>query len=672
LRVVEAVLLLIATLVFSIFCIAPLQSMQGNPAQQAELGVLAGESPPPTWMLPFDDSYIFIRYAQQAHRGHAFQWTTGEPSSGASSFLYPWLLLPGQWLGDDIATWSWWSRGIGILGLWLLGLVTVSLMRSLDLADPWPLATGLAVAWSGPVGFGALSGMESALNAAALLLTVSLWIRVSKVHRMPAAIVLFLLLSILPCLRPENLLLTLLGALAILALPRAPLPRSTAPLILLPGLAVALLNLTLTGLAQPTAVVTKSWLGIAFPDLVTLIKLYLLGLWTEIVPVYVGGRGFLLWPPVGIAALATAATALWSIRRDLSTRGHASAAAPPTPRDLLPLATVWLVLVALSPMSSMPTWQGMRHHHSGLVCAWILAFAGTALLSGRLSGERAVARRWLGLLSFAPAALLLTFIPTWGGLYAEKAIEIHHRHGPAARWLADQKRDFVLLLNDAGLLSLAHDGPAIDVMGLGTPEFAQAYRHGAGSMVEAIARRQPPPVVAAANLDVFRLADLLAKPLLEGLNPANQTLLAEIDLQLLDHTVLDSGVGVDFAHLAGEALVEIRWQPAPDPYRASLALELPGVDGDLELQGCRPLSGGVEVEVPQGVSAARLTAATLTDRPAELRLRGVGAGGADIHQTLEPRRWNELPVDLTAGAVGLRIEVPAEAPPVCLESLSFD
>ncbi len=66
---VEAAALLVATFVFSIFCIAPLKSMQGNQALQSEFGLAPNEEPPPPWILPFDDSYIFIRYAQQAHRG---------------------------------------------------------------------------------------------------------------------------------------------------------------------------------------------------------------------------------------------------------------------------------------------------------------------------------------------------------------------------------------------------------------------------------------------------------------------------------------------------------------------------------------------------------------------------------------------------------------------------
>ena len=209
---VEAAALLVATFVFSIFCIAPLKSMQGNQALQSEFGLAPNEEPPPPWILPFDDSYIFIRYAQQAHRGNALQWNTGEASSGASSFLYPWILLPGQWLYDDIQGWSWWSRAVGIAGLWILGVVTVLLMRTLGLAGLWPLATGLAVLWSGPVGFGAMTGMESALNAAALLLALTLWSKLSRRRHAVTATLFFLLVSFLPLLRPENLLLTLIGS----------------------------------------------------------------------------------------------------------------------------------------------------------------------------------------------------------------------------------------------------------------------------------------------------------------------------------------------------------------------------------------------------------------------------------------------------------------------------
>ena len=669
---VEAAALLVATFVFSIFCIAPLKSMQGNQALQSEFGLAPNEVPPPPWILPFDDSYIFIRYAQQAHRGHAFQWNTGEASSGASSFLYPWILLPGQWLYDDIQGWSWWSRAVGFAGLWMLGVVAVFLMRTLGLAGPWPLATGLAVLWSGPVGFGAMTGMESALNAAALLLALTLWSKLSRKRHAVTATLFFLLVSFLPLLRPENLLLTLIGATAILVLPWAPLPKWTAPLLVLPGLGVALLNLASTGLAQPTAVVTKSWLGIAFPDLLTLIKLYLLGIWTEIGPVYLGARGFLLWPPVGLLALGTAVAALWGLPREILTRDRSSERVSSALRNLRPLALVWIVLLALAPMSSMPTWQGMRHHHSGLVCAWVLAFAGAGVLLDRLTRDHASPARVIQLFSFAPAILLLAFIPTWGGLYAQKAIEIHHRHGPAVAWLEEHSQDSVLLLNDAGILSLAHDGPAIDVMGLGTPGMAKAYRHGAGSMVEAVARRRPLPSIAAANLDVFRLDELLSTPLIEGLDPRDQTVVTEIDLALLDNTVLASE-GIDFAHLESEGRADLRWQPAPDPYLASFALELPGVDGRQQLQGCRPIAKRIEIAVPPEITSIRVVLAPLAGQDSIVRfgLTGAGLGNEARDVMISEGRWNHFEAEVPMGTNRVWLEASARAAAPCLESVAF-
>jgi hypothetical protein len=314
----------------------------------------------------------------------------------------------------------------------------------------------------------------------------------------------------------------------------------------------------------------------------------------------------------------------------------------------------------------------MRHHHSGLVCAWVLAFAGAGILLERLTGNRNPGARVTGLLSFAPAVLLLAFIPTWGGLYAQKAIEIHHRHGPAVAWLQKHSHDSVLLLNDAGLLSLAHDGPAIDVMGLGTPGMAKAYRHGAGSLVEAVARQSPLPSIAAANLDVFRLGDLLSTPLIEGLDPHNQTVVTEIDLALLANTVLASE-GIDFADLESESQADLRWQPAPDPYLASFALERPGDSGDSELQGCRPLTKRIEIGVRPASSSIRIVLTPIADQESILRLGFMGSDLADDERdlTVPGGTWSQIESEVPKDASWIWLEAPPQRAVPCLESLIF-
>src|ERR1700680_1939928 len=164
-RGVEAALLLAAAVVFGEVCSLPLEL-----AARARV-----EGAPPGWLLPLDDAYIFVRYAQQAARGRAWQWNTGEPSTGASSVLWPWLLVPPHWVSGELAVWSRWSRWLGVASLWELGLAAARALRAGRVPEPWPLAGGLCLVWSGPIGFGATAGMESAANAALLVLACSLW-----------------------------------------------------------------------------------------------------------------------------------------------------------------------------------------------------------------------------------------------------------------------------------------------------------------------------------------------------------------------------------------------------------------------------------------------------------------------------------------------------------------
>ncbi|MDQ3930779.1 MAG: hypothetical protein M3328_16740, partial [Chloroflexota bacterium] len=51
---------------------------------------------------PLDDTFIHFQYARQMAAGHPFEYNTGDPpSSGASSFIYPFLLAPAFLLGLD-------------------------------------------------------------------------------------------------------------------------------------------------------------------------------------------------------------------------------------------------------------------------------------------------------------------------------------------------------------------------------------------------------------------------------------------------------------------------------------------------------------------------------------------------------------------------------------------
>ena len=81
----------------------------------------------------------------------------------------------------------------------------------------------------------------------------------------------------------------------------------------------------------------------------------------------------------------------------------------------------------------------------------------------------------------------------------------------------------------AGWPALAHDGPLVDVVGLGTPSLTRAFRHGPGAVVEALARRVDRPQIAALNLDLLPLRHLLGEPLLAPpIDPRRQTVIYDV------------------------------------------------------------------------------------------------------------------------------------------------
>ena len=706
----EAALLLAAAVVFGEVCSLPLEM-----AARARV-----EGAPPGWLLPLDDAYIFVRYAQQAARGRPWQWNTGEPSTGASSVLWPWLLVPPHWVSADLAAWSRWSRWLGVASLWALGLAAVRALRAARVPEPWPLAGALCLVWSGPIGFGATAGMESAANAALLVLACALWMEsfgdgggadaggASRPSWRSARTWAPIVTAVLPLARPENGALTLLGALVLLGGRRLPWPRWVGAAVLVPGMALAWCDWRTTGIVEPAGALAKSWLHVPFLPLGARVASYVAVLRRALLPVYVGTKPTALWPPVGLLAAGTAAAVLYAT---VARRGAAASAKRNPLAALAPLAAAWLVLAALAPLSILLLWQEMRHHHAGLALAWLLAFAGAGLASEALGAWRrerraagaygasgaavaiekpgegspaAAVSRWRSAPLALPLLLVLAF-PHWARESARGAVELWRGHGRAAAWLAAHGHRETLLLTDAGLLSVVHDGPAIDALGLCSPDLTEASLHGPGALVESLARRRPLPEIAAAEPALLHLP-LLGEPLLppapgrtagSAAPPGEITVLARVRRELLAGTVLD-GPGLDFAYLPDERRHRLRWHPPPLPPHTSAALLLPGpgpADGATALQGCRPLFGTVEIELPPGIAEVRLRAALL---PSGLDGEVVAAAGGGrgtfgpplARGRLRADRWSEVPLALPARASLLWLARRGPGVP-CLESLRF-
>ena len=124
-------------------------------------------------VMPLDDVYIHFQYARQLALGEPYVYNTGqEATSGATSFIYPYLLAVGYWLG---------FKGMS-LGLWAMVVGSVALVGSmwavyrLCLAFDAPLwlsiLTSVSFAITGSVSWHAMSGMETMLIVCFMLWTL--------------------------------------------------------------------------------------------------------------------------------------------------------------------------------------------------------------------------------------------------------------------------------------------------------------------------------------------------------------------------------------------------------------------------------------------------------------------------------------------------------------------
>lgn len=724
-RLGETSIFLVAAVVYTALLLWPLLTLEGevgSPVVEAEPTQVEAESAqaetalppaaaterqasvqfltPPRWLLPVDDPYIFIRFAQQISRGRFHQWTDGEVSSGASSLVYPWLLLPAQWMFPDLAGWSRWSSAVGTLSLWLLAMAAARLLRGAGLPSPWPLMGGLALIFCGPIAWVSVGGMDSAMACAALLWTCGAW-SAARNHAATtgaapprSATGLMVLLSLLPWVRPDFALITGLAALAV-TFGRGPaVPRWQGPLLLTPGFLWAVFNVTTTGHASPAGVMAKSALSSPFVSLGYGVEIVVSLVQQKLLPLYAGLRPSILPPPVGWLAIATVlAIGLVVCGR----RPFGLTVSDPTKttlRYLAPLAVAWCCSILSTSLSGYMSWQQYRHHHPGLACAWLLAASGLFLaLRGMAQRPWArplwhgeATRRFQGLvyvLLLCLPLLLLSRASEWSYRYFRSAVQFYQDNGTVAEWLEEHGRDEVLLVHDAGLLVLAHDGPAVDMMGLGTPHFALPYRDGSGAVVEHLARHRPLPRLAAGLDRLLRIRGLLGPPLFEA--PSRRYLddgmyVAPIRTELLTNTAL-AEPGIDFADASSEGQVDLHWDPAPRSLSASFALAYVEADteGQITMHGCRPLRHTLTIQLPPpgNIPAQRSIHLRWAPQPGmdgriQIRSGSEAAGRvlSAVPHAAHTGRWASATAPIDSNVTHLRIENLGQGEP-CLESLAL-
>jgi hypothetical protein len=407
--------------------------------------------------FPLDDSWIHFHLARNVAEGRGFAYNPGVPVSGSTAPLWT-LLLAGLFKAGGV--YPAWAKAAGIAA----ALGAAWLARRLALAWTGDAALGLTAAlvtaWSAPMVWGALSGMEVTL--AALLVTAALVAHVEGRAATSAALVGLAVLA-----RPESVLLVpllwlagpltarrsaiALGLPAVLLLPWVAfnVRTSGSPL---PATAAAKIEGGLVGLlegARESAAIAllsrpwqfeREWITWLTTVNVLLPVLILPGLWLVWRR---GGRAWalpasvLLLHPLGMALLAP-------YRGPAFQEGRYSI-------QLLPLAIVVAV-------SSLLQWQG-----------WLRRAAMALLLACSLASLNPGATR-----------------------YAWAVQNIDAMQVTLGRWVqAHTPPGSRLALNDVGAIAYFGRREVVDVMGLVTPAIIPYRRDGETGVLRFLERACP-------------------------------------------------------------------------------------------------------------------------------------------------------------------------------------
>jgi hypothetical protein len=445
--------------------------------------------------LPLDDSFIYFQYARQAAAGAPFVYQPGEsPTTGTTSVPWMIVLSLGSLLGFDGKAMIFLAMILG--GLLLAVCVRLAGNAELQFArtageDAPPRALGMPLAallvlLSGPLHWGAWSGMEIAYFAAAVVWTFAEVPRSAGRPAMRAA----LAAAIMATARPEGALLALV--LVTMWAVRALLDREAraglgwAALPFAASFLQPLLNLALTGDARSSGLLAKTLLSLPGADAADVLRIALLraaslgaALFGGIAP-FADGRGLyayesegsVLWVPPG-AGLLFLVGVLPEAAREWRERKPAAA--------LTALAWLVVLLVSTSALEE-PDAHFSRYQMPILPVFLIWTAIGTRRVGQRLAEG---VRGWLA----ATAAVSVAF---YAAAYGDNCQDIDRMQVRLGETLAETlPPDAVVAINDAGALAYFSGRRTLDLVGLTTPGLAGLWPQGSGVVWESLEARAP-------------------------------------------------------------------------------------------------------------------------------------------------------------------------------------
>jgi hypothetical protein len=613
-------------------------------------------------LMPLDDVYIHFQYARQLVLGQPYVYNPGEPAtSGATSFLYPYVLAVGYLLGFQGRALGEWAVMVGwgalagtIIGVWrLLAVWGVGVeLRML----------GVLLVASGVFLWHFNSGMETGLVA----LTVVWTLFAFSAQRWGWFAVWG---SLLALVRPEgSAMAALAAALALFFYGRSAGWRARIWMAL-PLLACGvqpLVNALLTGSVVATGNQSKSILAMMPADPLT-IAARIVGNWLNLWGAALTGA--MTGLPIGLLGLlGLVALKARSWRVALLVAG-------------------WLVGVSVA-ISTLDNafWHFHRYHMPLLIVLLSLAMVLLQRLPLRLQaalGVLLLGFNGLASASFVRAQVLnLSYVAQQPLAMAEW---LEQNTPPQAR----------VAVHDVGLMRYVGERRTLDMVGLTTPGAASHWRNGPGSVAELLLREQPNfiasygaghgyglvrfeetlllndplasfsvmldetvNVALAASAQRITRPDYSSSVLLLRAEPASAAMRA-----YLEATEARLLTWINVADLASEQAVDYQWRGAPSAGFPTDVLQQRVLGEDLVLiDGMRRLSGGEQftLHAQAGQPLLLVTRVHAVGRGA-LTIRVNGQPVAQRALVEAPGFWQEFAtlIEGTESAQMLRVETEA-------------
>ncbi len=453
--------------------------------------------------LPLDDSFIYFRYGEAIAAGRGLAYHAGDAATTGATSL-PWTLVMslGSLLGFGGRAMVPWAMAAGGAALALAAWAAVRAGRALaprrpgserpgDLALLGIPFAGVLVLLSGPLAWGAWSGMEIPLTAAAAGLAFAAWARAGGVPDRGVG----LALAGLALVRPEGALLA--GIAAVLALsgaaagtvPRRAVGWLALPLaaaLVAPAIAWALTGdprssgfLAKTALAGPEADVAGA-VRVALLRAASLIGSQLLGLGPRAdglrLYAYESETAALFLPPG--AGLVFLIGILPALAREAAERRAGAAV----------LSAAWIASLYLATgLLEEPDAHHGRYQMPILPVFLVWTAHGTGRLVRGLRDARAgLARLGDGVRAalVAGGAASFAFFALAFGDQCEDIERMQIAWGEALPALVEP--DAAVAVNDAGAIAYFSGLRTLDLVGLTSPGLAGAWRQGSGVLFEAL------------------------------------------------------------------------------------------------------------------------------------------------------------------------------------------